>query len=60
MTLVGERGDQLARELGLRPGPRLGELLARLEEDRFAGELATPQDALARARELLAATGSGD
>ena len=53
------RGDQLARELGLRPGPRLGELLARLEEDRFAGELATPEDALARARELLAASGSG-
>ena len=51
------RGDQLARELGLRPGPRLGELLARLEEDRFAGELATPEDALARARELLAASG---
>jgi putative nucleotidyltransferase with HDIG domain len=50
------RGDQLARALGLRPGPRLGALLRRLEEDRFAGELATPEDALARARELLAAS----
>jgi tRNA nucleotidyltransferase/poly(A) polymerase len=48
------RGDELARELGIRPGPRLGELLAQLEEDRYAGEIATRDDALARARELLA------
>jgi putative nucleotidyltransferase with HDIG domain len=47
------RGDELARELGLRPGPRLGEVLAQLEEDRFAGEVATREDAIARARELL-------
>jgi poly(A) polymerase len=47
------RGDELARELGIRPGPRLGELLAQLEEDRFAGELATREDAIARARELI-------
>jgi len=47
------RGDELARELGIAPGPRLGELLARLEEDRFAGELATREDALARARAYL-------
>jgi putative nucleotidyltransferase with HDIG domain len=46
------RGDELARELGIRPGPELGELLARLEEDRFAGEIATREDALRRAREL--------
>src|SRR6185312_12092680 len=42
------RGDDLARELGIRPGPRLGELLARLEEDRFAGEIATRDDAIRR------------
>jgi putative nucleotidyltransferase with HDIG domain len=48
------RGDELARELGIRPGPELGELLARLEEDRFAGEIATREEALARAREYLA------
>jgi poly(A) polymerase len=48
------RGDELARELGLRPGPELGELLAQLEEDRFAGEIGTREDALRRARELLA------
>ena len=34
------RGDELARELGLRARPRLGELLAQLEEDRFAGAIA--------------------
>jgi len=47
------RGDELARELGVRPGPRLGALLAQIEEDRFAGVLATREDALRRARELL-------
>jgi len=47
------RGDDLARELGIVPGPRLGELLAQLEEDRYAGDIATREDAIARARELL-------
>jgi poly(A) polymerase len=47
------RGDELARELGIAPGPRLGELLAQLEEDRFAGEIATRDEAVARARDLL-------
>jgi poly(A) polymerase len=46
------RGDELARELGIAHGPRLGELLAQLEEDRFAGAIATREDAIARAREL--------
>jgi poly(A) polymerase len=48
------RGDDLARELGIVPGPRLGELLAQLEEDRYAGDIATREDAISRARELLA------
>ena len=48
------RGDELARELGVPPGPGLGDLLAQLEEDRFAGEIATREDALRRARELAA------
>jgi poly(A) polymerase len=47
------RGDELARELGIAPGRRLGELLARLDEDRYAGEITTREDALRRARELL-------
>jgi tRNA nucleotidyltransferase/poly(A) polymerase len=46
------RGDELVAELGLAPGPGLGELLAQLEEDRFAGAIATREDALRRAREL--------
>ena len=51
------RGDELARELGIVPGPRLGELLAQLEEDRYAGEIATREEAVARARELASADG---
>jgi putative nucleotidyltransferase with HDIG domain len=47
------RGDELARELGTRPGPELGRVLAQLEEDRYAGEVVTREQALARARELL-------
>ena len=47
------RGDELAAELGIDPGPRLGELLAQLEEARFAGEISSREEALARARELL-------
>jgi putative nucleotidyltransferase with HDIG domain len=47
------RGDELAAELGIAPGPQLGELLARLEEDRFAGEITTREDAIARARGYL-------
>jgi poly(A) polymerase len=46
------RGDELARELGIVAGPQLGELLAQLEEDRFAGVIATRDDAVRRAREL--------
>jgi poly(A) polymerase len=48
------RGDELARELGIVPGPRLGELLAQLEEDRFAGAISTRAEAIDRARKLLA------
>jgi poly(A) polymerase len=49
------RGDELARELGIAPGPRLGELLAQVEEDRYVGEVRTRDEAVARARALLAA-----
>ena len=51
------RGDELARALGIAPGPRLGELLAAIAEARFAGEVATPGEAVALARGLLAADG---
>jgi poly(A) polymerase len=49
------RGDDLARELGIVPGPRLGALLAQLEEDRFAGAICTREEAIARARQLIKA-----
>ncbi|HEY3021145.1 MAG TPA: HD domain-containing protein [Solirubrobacteraceae bacterium] len=48
------RGDELARELGLAPGPELGRLLAELQEAQFAGEVRDRQEALAVARSLLA------
>jgi tRNA nucleotidyltransferase/poly(A) polymerase len=46
------RGDKLARELGVRPGPELGRLLAAIDEARFAGEVNTPVEAVALARRL--------
>ncbi|HEU4977925.1 MAG TPA: HD domain-containing protein, partial [Solirubrobacteraceae bacterium] len=49
------RGDQLAAALGVRPGPRIGELLEAVEEARFAGEVSTPEEAIALARAELAA-----
>ncbi len=48
------RGDDLAEALGMAPGPQLGDLLARLEEDRFAGEITSREDAIERARRYLA------
>jgi putative nucleotidyltransferase with HDIG domain len=47
------RGDELTRALGIRPGATLGRVLAELEELSFAGELATSDEAIERARELL-------
>ena len=47
------RGDELIRAVGVR-GPALGRLLAQLAEDRYAGAIATREDAIARARELAA------
>jgi len=46
------RGDELVREAGVPAGPRLGEILAQLEEDRYAGAITTRDEALARARDL--------
>ena len=49
------RGDELAAELGLAPGPPLGRLLAEIEAAAFAGEIATREEAIAHARRALAA-----
>jgi poly(A) polymerase len=50
------RGDELAEALGIKPGPVVGDLLAELEAASFSGEVATREQAIARARELIAAS----
>ena len=47
------RGDELARELGIEPGPELGRLLAELTEAVYAGQVTTREEAVAAARRLL-------
>ena len=46
-------GDELIRELGLEPGPRVGELLETLREAVFAGEIGSREEAIERARREL-------
>jgi putative nucleotidyltransferase with HDIG domain len=46
------RGDELARELGIAEGPRLGRLLEELAAAQYAGEISTAEQALAYARGL--------
>ncbi len=46
------RGDELAAELGIDPGPELGELLAELEAAQYAGEVSTRAEAVERARRV--------
>jgi putative nucleotidyltransferase with HDIG domain len=46
------RGDELARRLGIGPGPELGRLLDRLEEAAFTGEASDPEQAVRLARSL--------
>ena len=47
------RGDELAARAGRAPGPRIGRLLAELEEAQYAGEIRTREDAISLARSLL-------
>ncbi len=47
------RGDELAAGLGIAPGPELGRVLAEIAEARYAGEVATPEQALELARSAL-------
>jgi poly(A) polymerase len=47
------RGDELASELDIASGPRIGALLERLAEAQYAGEVRTREQALAHARGLL-------
>jgi len=46
------RGDELAGELDIEPGPELGRLLAGIEEAAYAGEVASRDQALDYARSL--------
>jgi poly(A) polymerase len=47
------RGDELAGELGIEPGPELGELLAELEAAQYTGEVRTRSEAVEFARATL-------
>jgi poly(A) polymerase len=46
------RGDELAREAGIEPGPELGRVLAELREAAYAGEIDGPEAAIELARRL--------
>ena len=50
------RGDQLARELGIALGPRVGELLAELARAQYTGEVSTREQALAFVRRRAGAS----
>jgi poly(A) polymerase len=52
------RGNELARELDIEPGPEIGSLLARLEEAAYAGEVGTREEAFGFARRLRENPGS--
>ncbi len=51
---VPVRGDELAEELGIEPGPELGRLLGELEEAAYVGHAGTREQAIALARRLRA------
>ena len=46
------RGDELAAELGIAPGPELGDLLTEIEAAQYAGEVSTRGEAIERARRM--------
>jgi tRNA nucleotidyltransferase/poly(A) polymerase len=47
--------DRIAAAIGLEPGPELGRLVAALQEEQAAGAIATEDEAVAFAREFIAA-----
>lgn len=47
------RGEELARELGIEPGPGIGELLEKLRAASYAGEIADREQAIELARRSL-------
>ena len=54
LTDTQVRGDELAGELGIPLGPRIGELLVELAEAQYAGELSTREQSIAYGRRLVA------
>ncbi len=50
------RGDELAEAVGIQAGPKLGEVLRELTAAQYAGEVVTPEQALAHARAWLTAS----
>jgi hypothetical protein len=46
------RGDELAREAGIEPGPELGRVVEELREAAYAGEIEAKGDAIELARRL--------
>jgi poly(A) polymerase len=53
-------GDRLMRELGLEPGPKVGEMLELVREAAFAGEVSSAEEAVEFARRTLGAPGFRD
>jgi hypothetical protein len=47
------KGDRLMAELGLPPGPVVGELLAYIREAQLVGDVQTPEEALRLARDAI-------
>ncbi|HEY7932361.1 MAG TPA: HDIG domain-containing metalloprotein [Solirubrobacteraceae bacterium] len=45
-------GDELIRQVGLAPGPQVGEILEALREARYTGEITSREQALSLARSL--------
>lgn len=52
-------GDELMEELGLEPGPRVGELIEQIREEQRLGAVTSRQEALELARRLLGEAGPG-
>jgi poly(A) polymerase len=52
------RGDELARELGIGLGPRVGELLAQLTEAQYGGRVGTREQAIAFAHRCQSRAGA--